>query len=130
MTARRNIITGQKVSPTMPRTAKQLRRRMTPEERVLWELLRAKRLVGLHFRRQQVIDHNVVDFYCHAAGIAVEVDGTIHARQVERDQERDAILTAHGLRILRFKNDQIQGNLASVLRQIADACQVQPTSQM
>jgi very-short-patch-repair endonuclease len=122
MPSARGIITRQKVSSTMWQTAKELRRNMTEEEKILWQHLRANRLEGFHFRRQQIIGKYVVDFYCHAAALVVELDGGIHAQQIERDKERDEELVARGLEILRFKNEQVRHDLANVLTRIADAC--------
>jgi very-short-patch-repair endonuclease len=116
------VIVGQRIDPAKVERAKELRRQMTPEERILWRLLRARRLNGLHFRRQQVIDGFIVDFYCHAAGLVVEVDGGIHAEQPEYDAERDCILSARGLRILRVTNEDVRRDAATVLRRIAAAC--------
>jgi len=59
----KNIVIGQGVSNDMYLRAKELRRQMTLAEKVLWEKLRANRLNGLHFRRQQIIDRFLVDFY-------------------------------------------------------------------
>ncbi len=118
----RNLISGQKVTPEKGQRAKELRREMTREETVLWEHLRANRLAGLHFRRQQVIDGFIVDFYCHAAGLVVEIDGEIHQQQIPYDTERDAIVAARGLRILRIRNHEIWEDLAGVLGRIARAC--------
>jgi len=73
----KNIVTEQKVSKEKLQRAKELRREMTPAEKILWEELRANKL-GVHFRRQQVIAGFIVDFYCHRAGLVVEVDGDIH----------------------------------------------------
>jgi very-short-patch-repair endonuclease len=99
--------------------ALRMRRKMTPAEALLWERLRASRLDNLHFRRQQVIDGLIADFYCHSAGLVLECDGPIHERQRERDEDRDAILKARGLAILRFTNDDIENNMVQVLRAIA-----------
>jgi very-short-patch-repair endonuclease len=85
--------------------------------------LRANRLGGIHFRRQQVIAGFIVDFYCHAASLVIEVDGGIHAQQVESDRERERILVERGLRVLRFQNEQILNDLAGVLAHILAACQ-------
>ena len=74
----RNIIVGQAVDSVKVERSKELRKEMTPAEKILWGQLRGRRLRGLHFRRQQVIEGFIVDFYCHAAGIVVEVDGPIH----------------------------------------------------
>ncbi len=118
----RNIVIGQKVQSNKVQRAKELRREMTDEEKILWQHLRGNRLEGFHFRRQQIIDGFIVDFYCHAAGLVVEIDGGIHQTQVEYDTERDRILSARGLRVLRFKNEEIKQNLPEVLKRIAQAC--------
>ena len=118
----RNIVIGQQVSSVKVQRAKELRREMTDEEKILWKHLRANRLNGLHFRRQQIIDGFIVDFYCHAAGVVVEVDGEIHEQQVEYDAERDKVLSARGLRLLRFKNEEVRQELGKVLTQIAKTC--------
>ena len=73
-----NIVIGQKVNSDKVQRAKELRRQMTPEENILWQYLRANRLHGLHFRRQQIIDGFIADFYCHASRLVIEVDGKIH----------------------------------------------------
>src|SRR5574341_1072598 len=95
----RNIVVGQKVDATKLQRAKELRGGMTEAERMLWERLRGNRLRGFHFRRQQVIDGFIVDFYCHAAGLVVEVDGGVHAQRVGYDDERDGVLSRRGLRV-------------------------------
>ncbi len=118
----RNIVIGQKVKAEKVALAKELRRKMTPAERILWQHLRRNQLEGFHFRRQQVIDGFIVDFYCHAAGLVVEIDGDIHQKQAEYDKERDRILAARGLRILRIPNREVFENLPDVLNRIAEAC--------
>jgi len=118
----RNIVVGQKVDQVKLQRAKELRRQMTREERILWQQLRTNRLQGFHFRRQQVIAGFIADFYCHAAGLVVEMDGGIHQQQAEYDVERDRVLSALGLRILRIRNIDILENLAGVLERIAAAC--------
>lgn len=116
------IVTGQHVNPAKLEAARRYRRRMTPAERILWQRLRAGRLQGWHFRRQQVIDGFIVDFYCHAKSLVIELDGGVHEQQPEYDRERDAILTARGLRILRIPNKEVLQNLPEVLERIAAAC--------
>jgi very-short-patch-repair endonuclease len=73
---------------------------------------------GLHFRRQQVIAGFIVDFYCHAARLVVEVDGPVHDTRHQEDFERDRILGEHGLTVIRFSNTEIEAGLAEVLKQI------------
>ncbi|GAB1538177.1 endonuclease domain-containing protein [Scytonema sp. NUACC21] len=120
-----NIVIGQKVNSAKLQRAKELRREMTPEEKILWQHLRGNRMNGFHFRRQQIIDGFITDFYCHAAALVVEVDGEIHEQQVEYDTERDKILSARGLRLLRIKNEEVRQNLDNVLALISKVCQEQ-----
>ena len=95
-----------------------MRRSMTVAEALLWGRLRNNQLGGLHFRRQQVIDGFIADFYCCSARLIVECDGAGHDNQQEYDHERDQILSTHNLRVLRFTNDSIQNNLNGVLKDI------------
>jgi len=118
----KNIVTRQKVSRVLAERTKTLRKTMTAEEHVLWGHLRANRLHGHHFRRQQIIGRFIADFYCHAANLVVEIDGPIHDDRRSYDRERDAIIAAHGLTILRFHNEQVQQDLTTVLATIAQAC--------
>ena len=87
---------------------------MTPAEKILWEELHANKL-GIHFRRQQVIAGFIVDFYCHKAGMVLEVDGDIHDLQKEEDARREKALRELGLRVLRFRNDEVLKNLSGVM---------------
>jgi very-short-patch-repair endonuclease len=118
----KNIVKGQKVSAKRLARAKELRREMTPAEKILWKELKANRLNGLHFRRQQVVHGYFADFYCHQHNLVVEVDGDIHDLQAEYDAEREAYLVSLGFRIIRFKNEEIVKNLDAVLRKIVEAC--------
>jgi very-short-patch-repair endonuclease len=119
-----HIVVGQKVAPTKLARARQLRREMTPAERTLWAHLRNHRMCGLQFRRQQVIDGFIVDFYCHATRLVVEVDGAVHEQQTDYDVERDRVLAARGLQVLRFTNDEIRSQLSSVIDRIAGVCEL------
>ena len=98
--------------------ALRMRRAMTETEALLWERLRRNQLGGLHFRRQQVIDGFIADFYCRAARLIVECDGAVHQHQVEYDRERDAVLSTHNLCVLRFTNDSIKNDMCGVLKDI------------
>ena len=119
----KNIITGQQISTVLKDRAKQLRREMTRAEQLLWQRLKANRLGGFHFRRQQIIDGYIADFYCHAAGLVVEVDGGIHLEQETYDRVRDRRMTELGLKVLRFSNSAVQNEMENVLEQILLACQ-------
>ena len=115
-----NIITGQKVSPEKKARSRELRKQMTPAEKILWQRLRAKRFNNLKFRRQQVIEGFIVDFYCHSLGLIIEVDGKIHDKQQEYDRRRENIFINKGLHIIRFTNEQVINNIECVLKAIAD----------
>ena len=115
----KNIIPGQRVTKEKVERSRELRREMTPAEKCLWQEVRAKKL-GVHFRRQQIIAGFIVDFYCHKAALVVEVDGDIHDLQEEEDARREQVLMELGLRIIRFRNDEILKNLAIVLGRIKE----------
>jgi very-short-patch-repair endonuclease len=83
------------------------------------DLRRAKKL-GVRFRRQQVIQGFIVDFYCHRAALVVEVDGDIHDLQQEEDARREKALSALGLRVVRFGNDEVVRNLSTVVGRIKE----------
>jgi very-short-patch-repair endonuclease len=112
------IIPGQTIDPVLQEAAKQLRQNMTPQEKILWGHLRANRMAGIHFRRQQIIDGYIVDFYCYKAALVIEVDGPIHLAQREYDRERDEQLKSRGLRVVHIKNEEIEQNLERVLEKI------------
>ena len=116
----KNIIPGQKVTKEKQERARELRRDMTPAEKVLWEELRANKL-GVHFRRQQVIAGFIVDFYCHKTALVVEVDGDVHDLQQEEDARREKALSALGLMVVRFKNDEVLKDLSAVVGKIKDS---------
>ena len=111
------IITGN-YAVAKRQAAVQMRREITWSENLLWQHLRANRLAGLHFRRQQIIDGFIVDFFCHSAKLVIEVDGSVHHKQQEYDAERSRILEVRQLHILRFTNDQIRDEITSVLQTI------------
>jgi very-short-patch-repair endonuclease len=115
----KNIIPGQPVTKAKLQRAKELRRDMTPAEKLLWEELRANKS-GVHFRRQQIIAGFIVDFYCHKAGLVVEVDGDIHDLQQEEDTKREMVLMELGLKIARFRNAEILKNSKAVVERITE----------
>ena len=98
-----------------------LRRNMTKAERALWAELRDRRLAGFKFRRQHPLGPYVLDFFCEANKLVIEVDGGQHADDPARDAARTAWLEAHGCRVLRFWNNEVLANLPAVLTTIASA---------
>jgi len=104
-----------------------MRRAMTPSESKLWARLRAGRLAGFHFRRQQVIEPYIVDFYCHQADLVIEVDGSVHLNRQDYDCRRNQALQAHGLHVVCFSNTGVNENLEGVLDEILRLCQLANT---
>jgi predicted helicase/very-short-patch-repair endonuclease len=100
--------------------AKELRQKQTPAEQMLWQCLRANQLHDAKFRRQHNIGQYIVDFYCHAAKLVIELDGGIHELQKDRDSDRDTYLKANGLQVLRLQNEEITQNLPQVLQIITN----------
>lgn len=117
-----NIVIGQRVSRELQERARELRKNMTPAEKILWEKLRHNRLNGLQFRRQQIMNTFIVDFYWHAKALVVEVDGDIHDLQTDYDAERSEYLIARGFRMLRVTNDDVESDLLSVVQKISETC--------
>jgi very-short-patch-repair endonuclease len=97
--------------------ARELRRQLTPPEARLWIALRQKQL-SRHFRRQHPLGPYILDFYCHAAKLAVEVDGEGHLGRVDHDERRDRWLLRQGIRTLRIPALEVRDNLEGVLETI------------
>ena len=108
-------------SPRMTTRARQLRRRQTDAERLLWSKLRSRQLEGRKARRQHVIGPYIVDFVFLEDRLIVELDGGQHMEQVDRDTRRTAWLEMKGFQVLRFWNNEVLGNLESVLEAIRRA---------
>ena len=105
MNRSRKIVRGQTVQPEKLLLAKQLRREMTLAERRLWKALRRNAAEGFHFRRQQVIQGYIVDFYCNTVKLAIEVDGGVHGERTNYDELRDAVLARNGVHVVRISNE-------------------------
>ncbi|AGA78845.1 endonuclease domain-containing protein [Echinicola vietnamensis] len=111
-------------SAEIKRRAKELRKMLTPVEKVLWEVLRNRQLNELKLRRQHPISRFIVDFYCHEHQLIVEVDGEVHLDidQKERDEGRTFELEELGLKVIRFTNKEVYSDLENVLRKIVSTC--------
>jgi len=116
------IVRGQNVTREKVHLAKEMRQNMTRAEKILWQNLRVNQLEGWHFRRQQIINGFIVDFYCHALGLIIEVDGEFHELQEKEDQDRELTLKTQGFHVIRFQNEEILNQLPKVLEQIKTAC--------
>jgi very-short-patch-repair endonuclease len=100
--------------------AKKLRANTTPHERILWRALKELPTDGTHFRRQAPIGPYIVDFFCPAKRLVIELDGGHHNEDetAGRDRERQLWLEQEGYRVIRFWNSEINDNLTAVLERI------------
>jgi very-short-patch-repair endonuclease len=101
------LLSRQKINSEKLVLAKRFRKHMTPAEIVFWEMVRNNKVLGLHFRRQQLLGGFIADFFCNQIGLVVEIDGGIHEMQKDYDRERDNILAQQNLTILRFSNQEL-----------------------
>jgi len=117
---KQGIIKNQQVTPAKIDRSRELRATMTPAEREFWDMVRNRRMCGLKFRRQQIIDGFIIDFYCDSLGLCVEIDGGVHdyGERKEYDQNRDEALSQRGLKILRFTNDDVLKNRDYVVERL------------
>jgi len=99
---------------------KSLRKNMTDAERILWNVIRNRKLEGRKFRRQHSIDQFTVDFFCFQENLIVEIDGESHNNvgSEQYDYNRDEKLTKMGYKVLRFKNEEVFYHLEEVLNEI------------
>ena len=107
-------------NPRLSPVARTLRKQMTKQEKRLWyDFLRG---YEVQFKRQKVIGKFIVDFYCHSAQLAVEIDGGQHfnAANLQKDIERTKMLNSYGIEVLRFTNDEIDNNFFEVCRRIVE----------
>ena len=99
---------------------KALRNHLTPSEASLWNRLKKSQLAGRKFRRQHSFGYYILDFYCPAAKLVIELDGPIHDTEeaYHYDRRRDAFMASLGLKVLRFRNEQVLENMSGVLQEI------------
>jgi very-short-patch-repair endonuclease len=106
--------------PEILRLAGELRHSMTGPERILWERIRDRQLLGYRFRRQHPFNVIILDFFCYELMLSIELDGRVHDTpyQKERDKERTEILKRFGITELRFTNNEVETNLEFVVEKI------------
>jgi len=101
-------------------SARDLRKNMTEAERFLWSKIRRKQLNGYQFYRQKNIGNYIVDFYCPAAKLIIELDGGQHFSPtgLEKDKIRDDYLRGLGFTILRFSDREVFKNIEGVIERM------------
>ena len=97
-----------------------LRRNETKAEKLLWEKLRNNQLEGLKFRRQHPVNIYIADFYCHKFKLIIELDGDYHYQEEQKlkDEVRTEVLRLNDLKIIRFKNEEVEQDINQVLTTI------------
>ena len=100
--------------------ARENRKNATAAENLLWTFLRNRKLQGFKFRRQQPIQHFIVDFFCEEVRLAVEVDGEIHQTNEHQsaDEARTRFLNRYGIQVIRFSNARVLNSTNEVLEEI------------
>jgi very-short-patch-repair endonuclease len=102
--------------------ARTLRKNMTDAERFIWSRLRRKQIKGRQAYRQQIIGDYIVDFYCPAARLVIEIDGGQHClpEGIQKDRVRDGYLDSLGLTVLRFSDTDVLTNIDGVMERILE----------
>jgi very-short-patch-repair endonuclease len=118
--ARREAVGRRGGTRDLSSLARRMRRQQTDAEKRLWSMLRANRVAGWKFKRQEQIGDFIVDFVCFRARLIVEADGSQHAES-PGDAKRDAYLSSQGFRVLRFWNNEILTNSDGVAMAILAA---------
>lgn len=88
---------------------RELRKNMTEAETKLWGRVRMRRLKGYKFLRQYSVGPYILDFFCVAMQLGIEVDGRFHGNDdsIEYDKQRADFLASHGINLIRFWNDEV-----------------------
>ena len=104
--------------------ARELRTNQTEAENIIWKMVRNRNYQGYKFTRQHILKYAlsdakrnqffIVDFYCSEKKLVIEIDGDYHKYQLDYDKEREEIINALGLNIIRFSNEEVFNNLNGV----------------
>jgi very-short-patch-repair endonuclease len=104
-------------NPELKKLARQLRNSSTKAEIILWNKIKNKSL-GFEFHRQVPIDEYIVDFFCHELLLAIEIDGSTHHYNYEKDNVRQKKLENFGIKVLRFDDKDVRFALNDILRAV------------
>lgn len=107
---------------------RELRKNSTNAEKLFWDQVRNRKFLRLKINRQYPLFYDdfgketffIVDFYCHEKKLIIELDGKIHDKQQKQDKLRTEILNDKGLRVIRFRNDEVEENIQTVLTKLED----------
>ncbi len=122
---RRGVFQNYKQLPFKPQLkerAKELRKAGNLAEILFWKQVRNKQFLNLDFHRQKIIGNYIVDFYCPALQLVVEIDGCSHNDKIEYDRERDDYLESLELKIIHYNDEDVKQNLNSVMENLREYC--------
>jgi len=102
-------------NPKLRKYARELRKKGTLAEVILWKNIQRKTIKGYEFHRQVPIDNYIVDFYCHELKLAIEVDGISHDNKLKYDRKRQKRLEGLGVQVIRFQDEDVRNETNSVL---------------
>ena len=119
------FITGYSLPYDLANTnrSRDLRKNLTKAERIIWyKILQGRKFYGLKFVRQKTVGYYIVDFYCAQLKLAIEIDGELHytADAIRYDNDRTSFLKTYGVKVVRFTNDEVLGNLDGVYAALED----------
>ncbi len=118
---RKNLLPHIPYNKSLVPKAKALRNQLTPPERQFWNALRSMPFYKNHpFNRQKPLGEYIVDFYCHAYRLVVEIDGDSHYTEEAqmKNRKRTAFLESKGLRVIRFTNREVLHNIDGVMESL------------
>ena len=98
--------------------SRELRNNSTLGEILLWNQLKAGKMLGYKFNRQKPLGNFIVDFYCKKLNLVIEVDGYSHNDKYEKDIDREKELIKMGMSILRFTEQRCRKDMLNVVRGI------------
>jgi len=107
-------------NPHLKERARALRKARNLPEVLFWMQVNKSQFYGLDFDRQKIIGNYIVDFYCKALGLVVEIDGNTHEGREEADDVREAWLCAQGCKVVRFTSTAIKENMSQVLVELEE----------
>lgn len=100
-------VARKRINPKKLELARHYRKNPTESEDAVWQMLRNRQIRNLKWRRQQVIDGFIADFYCAELNVVLEIDGSVHNNEEvkEYDEYRTSVFEARGIMVFRLKNE-------------------------
>jgi len=109
-------------NPKLIPFARELRNHSTKSEIMFWLKIKGKAFYGYDFHRQKPIDNYILDFYCDALLLAIEIDGYSHQflEVFNKDTKKEKRMNELGITVLRFSDEQVLKDLENVIRALED----------